>query len=207
MKKQKNKNGDTPAEESTPNDTDKAVESGAAKGTDEATLADERARLEDQLRRAMADLANIRKRQAKELDDARHRAVEGLSAELLPVLDNFHLALAAHDQQTGELSTEAKAMYDGILMVRSLLEGTLERHGLAEIPAAGETFDPTRHEAVGVDTETDASAGTITSVMQRGYTIGGKVLRASRVVVAGAPPEASDGEQEPAGDGDTGSAD
>lgn len=167
--------------------------------TDEATDAappsveSERDKLQDQLRRAMADLANIRKRHAKELDEARRRAIEALAAEILPVLDNFHLALAAHEQSAGDANDEVKNMLDGLVMVRSLLEGTLERHGLAEIEAAGVAFDPNVHEAVGVDNLSTAPAGTVTNVMQRGYRLGEKVLRAPRVVVAGDPAADSGG--------------
>ena len=162
----------------------------------------EAGKAEDQLRRAMADLANMRKRQAKERDEARQRAIEGMSAELLPVLDNFYLALSAHEQSADtDASAEVKNMLDGLVMVRGLLEGTLERHGVSAIAADGQVFDPNRHEAVGVEADTDADDGTIVRVVQRGYTIGDKVLRASRVIVAGAPTQA-DPEREVEGGGD-----
>lgn len=151
--------------------------------------------VEAKLRRAMADLANIRRRHAKELDDARTRAIEGLASELLPVLDNFHLALAVQEA-SDHVSDDVKVMLDGLVMVRSLLEGTLERHGLSEIPSHGVTFDPNLHEAVGIDTESDADVGTITRTMQRGYKIGDKVLRASRVIVAGRPDSPETGDRE-----------
>jgi molecular chaperone GrpE len=153
----------------------------------------------------MADLANIRKRQAREFDEARKRAIEGIAAELLPVLDNFHLALAAHEQRDAA-NSEVKNMLEGLVMVRSLLEGTLERHGLSEIPAQGATFDPNLHEAVGVDAESDAAPGTITKVAQRGYLLGEKVLRASRVLVAGQPPQDGGTETAPADGGPRGDA-
>ena len=70
-------------------------------------------------------------------------------------------------------------------MIRSMLEGALERHGLAEIPTADMAFDPNMHEAIGLDPDSDAPAGQVTQVIQRGYQMDGRVLRASRVVVSG----------------------
>ncbi len=138
-------------------------------------------RLENQLQRAMADLANLRKRQARELAEARQRAIEVLVLELLPVLDNFHLALGATAAQPA--AQDAGSIVEGLKMVRSMLEGVLERHGLGEIMTEGQTFDPNLHEAVGLDHDSDAAPGTITKVVQRGYRIHDKVLRPSRVIV------------------------
>jgi molecular chaperone GrpE len=152
-----------------------------------AALRDERDRLEDQLRRAMADLANIRKRHSKELDEARARAIEAMAGELLPVLDNFHLALAAHEQhETGDTQRETHSIIEGVKMVRSLLEGVLERHGLAEIGSEGEVFDPSRHEAVGVDPDAQLEPGRVSRVLLRGYAFQDRVLRPTKVHVAGA---------------------
>lgn len=158
-----------------------------------ATLQAERDRLEDQLRRAMTDLASIRKRHAKEMVEARDRAKGDLAHELLPVLDNFEFALQAHEQATGTggPADGAAAVIQGVEMVRGLLTDTLGRHGLAEIPSLGETFDPNHHEAVGVDPTGDREPGTITQVAQRGYRLGERVLRPSKVLVAGERPEGS----------------
>ena len=153
-----------------------------------ARLRQERDRLEAQLKRAMADLQNVRKRHLREMEEARQLALEGFAAELLPVLDNFHLALDAHERhESGAARTEAHALVEGLEMVRSLLQGALERHGLAEIPALGETFDPNVHEAVGVDTQADIEPGKVSRVMQRGYSLKDKIIRPSKVLVAGEP--------------------
>lgn len=143
-------------------------------------------RLEAQVQRAMADLANLRRRMHKEVEDSRRRAIEGLAAELLPVLDNFHLALGVKEQQEASGATfDPQVVVEGMRMVKSLLEGVLERHGLSEIRAEGVAFDPNLHEAVGVDAESDTEPGRVTRVLQRGYRIDDKVLRPTRVVVRG----------------------
>lgn len=149
-------------------------------------LQEERDRLEAQLKRTMADLANIRKRHLKELEEARARSLEALAGELLPVVDNFHLALAAHEQhESGAVRAETHSMVEGLQMVRSLLEGVLERHGLVEIKAEGAPFDPNLHEAVGVDNESNLQPGVVSKVMLRGYSFRERVLRPSKVQVAG----------------------
>lgn len=158
----------------------------------------ERDRLEEQLKRTMADLANVRRRHLKEMDEARQHALEGFAAELLPVLDNFHLALDAHERnEAGEAKEETRAMVEGLEMVRTLLQAALERHGLSEIPALGEPFDPNVHEAVGVDTEASTEPGRITRVMQRGYSFKDKVIRPSKVLVAGETTEDGDSSETP----------
>lgn len=141
--------------------------------------------LQRQIERAKADLANIRKRHRKELDQAREHGLVTFAAELLPVLDNFHLALGAHQEKKSRDDTEDQSMIDGLLMVHGLLEGALERHGLIEITALGGDFDPRLHEAIGIDPQSDAPPGKVTQIVQRGYMIGDKILRASRVLVSG----------------------
>ena len=146
-----------------------------------ARLKDERDQLETQLQRTLADTANMRRRQKQELDDGKRRVVEGLTQELLPVLDSFTMALQAYDGSTGD----PKALIDGIRMVRTLLTGALERHGLQEIPAMGLPFDPARHEAVAVEPTNEVPEGHVLRVLQTGYQLADRVVRHSRVVVAG----------------------
>ena len=83
-------------------------------------------------------------------------------------------------------------------MVQTLLHGALERHGVSEIPAAGLAFDPRLHEAVGVEERDDVSEGHVAEVLQRGYQLGDRVIRPTRVVVSGLPDAGAD-----AGSGDT----
>ena len=146
-------------------------------------IKEERDQLEVQLQRALADTANIRRRQKQEFDDGKRRVIEGMTQELLPVLDSFSMALAAYDESGGD----AKSLIEGIRMVRTMLTGALERHGLQEIPALGLPFDPARHEAVAVEPTKDVPEGHVLRVLQTGYSLGDRVVRHSRVVVAGNP--------------------
>lgn len=160
---------------------------------DPASDAERIAQLEGQLRRSMADLANFQRRKLKDVQEARQRSVEAVAAELLPVLDNFHLALGATEQGESQENFDIGAIVEGMRMVRTMLEGVLERHGLSEIHAAGTSFDPNLHDAVGIDQASAAAPGTITQVVQRGYRIAEKVLRPSRVLVSGEAPAGDSG--------------
>ncbi len=147
----------------------------------------ERDLLEQKLQRAMADTQNIRRRQRQEMDDSRRRVLEGLTQELLPVLDSFTLALQAYDDSKAEQSSEdaTSALVEGVRMVKTLLTGALERHGLEEIKAIGLPFDPSRHEALGVEPNGEVDENQVVRVVQTGYLLGEHVVRHSKVIVAG----------------------
>jgi molecular chaperone GrpE len=152
-------------------------------------LKEERDQLEFQLKRTLADMDNMRRRARQEMDDSRRRVLEGIAQELLPVLDSFRAALQIWDDQGGR--GDASSVVEGMRMVRVLLSGALERHGLQEMAAAGGPFDPARHEAVGVEASANVPAGQVVRVLQTGYQLGDKVIRHAKVIVAGAPPAGS----------------
>ena len=143
-------------------------------------LKGERDQLETQLQRTLADTVNMRRRQKQEMDDSRNRVLEGLTQELLPVLDSFTMALQAH-----ESGHDPESLVEGVRLVRTLLSGALERHGLQEIQAEGMPFDPARHEAVAVEPTNTVPEGHVVRVLQVGYMLGDRVVRHSKVVVAG----------------------
>ncbi len=165
----------------------------------------ERDKHHDQLQRTLADLQNFRKRRGQEMAEIRMLAVEGLAAELLPVLDNFHLATRAANDAASDAGSDAanvdnnegagaKAVREGLAMVKAMLEGVLERHGLREIPAAGQAFDPTLHEAVGLCDTTHVQPGQVAKVILSGYFLGDRVLRHAKVLVAGDMPAKPEGD-------------
>jgi molecular chaperone GrpE len=149
-----------------------------------ASLQHERDQLEEQLRRALADAANMRRRQQKEAEDSRRRIVEGFTQELLPVLDSFQLALQAFDEQ--QQGADPTALVQGVRMVQALLRSALERHGLQEIPAQDQPFDPARHEALAVEPRPGVEQGLVLKVLAPGYLLADRVLRHAKVVVSGA---------------------
>ncbi|MCY2956675.1 MAG: nucleotide exchange factor GrpE [Planctomycetota bacterium] len=151
------------------------------------TMQTEREQIEEQLKRALADAANMRRRQSQELSDSRHRIVEGMTQELLPVLDSFRMALLTWDGRNDH--TDPAALVEGVRMVQVLLSSALERNGLQEIHAHGQAFDPARHEAVAVQARPGIAAGQVLEVLQTGYLLSDRVLRHAKVLVSGESPK------------------
>lgn len=127
--------------------------------------------------RLMADFQNYKKRVEKEKKDLYSYANEKLVTELLEVLDNFERAL---DQEG-----QGDSFKEGMEMIFKQLSDVLKKSGLAEIPALGEEFDPNFHNAVMSEETDEYESGTVSGVMQKGYTLNGKVIRPSMVKVAG----------------------
>jgi molecular chaperone GrpE len=150
------------------------VEKTEEHGVDE--LAREREELVDALQRLQAEFANYKKRTAREQETFAVRANERLVKELLPVLDDLGRALEAAEQHE-----EAK-LEEGVRLVHRQLASVLDKEGLAEIPTDG-AFDPNVHEAL-LSQPSDAPAGSVIEVVQKGYRLGDRVLRPARVVVA-----------------------
>jgi molecular chaperone GrpE len=146
---------------------------------------DERvAALEDRLLRTAADFDNYKKRALRERAEYVTHANERLVKELLPILDDLERALDAvgeHQEATVE---------EGVRLVHRSLASLLERNGVKEIDVDGK-FDPHVHEAL-LSQPSDAEEGSVIDVVQKGYTLGDRVVRPARVVIAAAP-EASDG--------------
>lgn len=126
--------------------------------------------------RLMADFQNYKKRVEKEKSDIYSYANEKLATELLTVLDNFERAL--------EHEGENDSFKEGMEMIFKQLFDVLEKAGLKEIPALGEEFDPNFHNAVMNEDTEEYESGTVSGVMQKGYTLNGKVIRPSMVRVA-----------------------
>lgn len=129
----------------------------------------------DDLRRVQAEFANYRKRVMRDQAAASSRASARLIERLLPVLDNFELALAHSEGTVGDAGLE--------LVYRQFKEA-LGDEGLEEIPAHGVAFDPTVHEAVEARESTDVDEPTSVGVYRKGYRLKGQVVRPAMVVVA-----------------------
>jgi molecular chaperone GrpE len=150
------------------------VENTQEQETDE--LAAERDELVDRLQRLQAEFENYRKRAARDQHALAARAHERLVKELLPVLDDLGRALEAAEQH------EEAALEDGVRLVHRQLVDVLAKEGLTEIETDG-AFDPHVHEAL-LAQPSDAEAGTVLDVLQKGYRLGDHVLRPARVTIA-----------------------
>ena len=157
-----------------------APEEGAA--DDLASVTAQRDEYLDALQRLKAEFDNYRKRVAREQAEWHARATERLVGELLPVLDDLERALEAAGAHE-----EAK-LEEGVALVHRSLADLLARHGLTEIATDGQ-FDPHTQEAL-LSQPSEAAEGAVIQVLQKGYTLGDRVLRPARVIVSAGAPEA-----------------
>lgn len=158
----------------------------AVAGPDIAAIEAENADLRDRLLRAAAEMENTRKRAEREKQDAARYANAGFGRDMLEVSDNLRRALKTLKQDERDAAGDSlKALIEGVEMTERLLTAALERNGIREItPEPGERFDPNHHEAMFEVPGTGQPAGTVVHVLEAGYRIGDRLLRAARVGVA-----------------------
>ncbi len=158
-----------------------------APGDEQARLAEEALRYKDRLVRLAAEFDNYKKRTGREFTALVKNAGESLITELLPILDNIERAL-----QAPQTSEETRSFAQGFEMIRQQFLEKLVKAGMKEITAEGQPFDPTLHEAVmAVDNE-EHPADTVINVVEKGYTLNEKVLRAAKVIVTRTPAKTPD---------------
>lgn len=138
----------------------------------------------DRLLRATADFENYKKRVAREKQEAVTYANVTLLQKLLPVLDNFEMALAAAGSAP---DGAAQSLQAGVAMIASQLRGALAEAGLEEIEAAGKPFDPNFHEAVAQHDSADVPEGHVLQQLRKGYKLRDRLLRPASVIVARKP--------------------
>jgi len=129
--------------------------------------------------RLQAEFDNYRKRVAREKADLTSRAAERVVAELLPVLDNLERAIE-HTLEGGELDQLLK----GVEMVHQQVVDVFTKEGVEIIDPFGAAFDPLVHQAVGTEENADVPDQTCVKVLQRGYLLGGRVVRPAMVIVS-----------------------
>lgn len=140
----------------------------------------------DDLLRVQAEMQNLRRRTQQDVEKAHKFGQEKFSAELLSVIDNLERALAAasaHEDET------VKAIYEGVdLTLKSFMDCFSKFH-IETVDPMGEPFDPSLHQAMSIQENPDVEPNTVIAVMQKGYTLHGRVLRPAMVMVS----KASDG--------------
>ena len=132
----------------------------------------------DRYLRAVAELDNFRKRSAREVDAARKFGAERLAQAILPVRDSLEAGLAAAEK-TGET-----VLLDGQRATLRLFDEALAASGIREINPAGQPFDPNKHEALSVVAAAGVAPDTVLEVVQKGYELNERLLRAAKVLVA-----------------------
>lgn len=138
----------------------------------------------DRLLRTTADFDNFKKRAAREKQDAIKFANESLLQKLIPVLDNFDMALAA--TQNAKTAT-VQSLQTGVNMIHQLLKSALTEAGLEEVDGTGKPFDPNFHEAVSQKETAELPEGQVVQQMRKGYRFRERLLRPASVVVSRKP--------------------
>jgi molecular chaperone GrpE len=146
----------------------------------EAALAEVQAKADENWERyvrALAEADNIRKRAGRDVEHAHKFALERFGKELLGVKDTLEMGLAVE-------GASVESLLEGSNATLKLLASTLERFGIVEVDPAGEPFDPDFHEAISMQPSDDVEPGSVVTVVQKGYTLNGRLLRPAMVIVA-----------------------
>ncbi len=129
--------------------------------------------------RERADFANYKRRIERETKDASANATLNLLGSLLPIIDDFELAMGSIPQEL-----QGNSWLNGVQLVQRKFQKLLDDNNITVINPLGEAFDPSRHEAIATDENSDQESGHVTATLQKGYISGDKVLRPARVRVA-----------------------
>ena len=141
--------------------------------------------LNERVVRLTADYDNFRKRAQRDKIEARQFANQGILEKLLPVLDNFEMAIIA-------VKDADPSVRDGVQMIYDQLLGVLKTEGVEPVDAVGQQFDPNMHEAISQEESDEVEEGKVINQIQRGFILNDRLVRPARVIVAKAP----EGEEE-----------
>ena len=138
----------------------------------------------ERLLRTTADFDNFKKRAAREKIETAQYATFSLLQKILPILDNFEMALAAAQNAQGD---KLAALQSGVAMIQQQLKNVLVETGLEEIDATGKPFDPNFHEAVSEQESAEVTEGSVLTQLRKGYKHRERLLRPATVIVAKKP--------------------
>jgi molecular chaperone GrpE len=167
-------------------------------GTDElpdhaelaALLEDARGKADDhwgQVVRLQADMENLRKRSERDLANAHKFALERFANELLPVKDSLEMGLAAFDLE----GADSNKLREGVALTLQMLTSAMDKAAISEVNPQGEPFDPDFHQAMSMQERDDVEPNSVVTVVQKGYTLNGRLIRPAMVIVSKAPVSSS----------------
>ena len=134
----------------------------------------------DKVLRLQAEQENLRKRSAREVENAHKYGLENFLIELLPVKDSLELGIAAASDEAVDVSK----VREGVDLTLKMLNGALEKFGVAEIDPLNQPFDPEVHQAMTVQEAQGKAPGTVLTVVQKGCLLNGRVVRPAMVIVS-----------------------
>jgi len=132
--------------------------------------------------RAKAEMDNLRRRNAKDVENAHKYGIEKFVTELLPVIDGMSMGLATED-------ASAESLREGMVMTLDMLEKMMEKLGIEEIDPMNEKFDAEKHQAMTMQPNAEVEPNTVIAVMQKGYSLNGRLIRPAMVMVSKAVEE------------------
>ncbi len=137
----------------------------------------------DRALRTVAEMENLRRRTALDVEKAHKFALEKFASELLPVLDNLERTL-----QVADKTNEAvKPLLEGVELTLKSMASSVAKFGVIAIDPQGQLFDPNQHQAMSMIENPDLAPNTVIAVMQKGYELNGRVIRPAMVMVSKAP--------------------
>ena len=137
----------------------------------------------DQVVRLQAEMDNLRKRSERDLANAHKFALDGFANELLPVRDSLEMGLAAFDVEGAETGT----LKEGVELTLQMLSTAMDKAAIKEVNPQDEPFDPDFHQAMSTQERDDVEPNTVVTVVQKGYTLNGRLIRPAMVIVSKAP--------------------
>jgi molecular chaperone GrpE len=162
----------------------------------------ENAQLKDRVLRTLAEMENLRRRTEREVADAKTYGVTSFARDMLSVVDNLARALEHLPTESRALADpQVRSLIEGVELTARDLEAVLGRHGVKKLDPKGQKFDPNFHQAIFEAPDESLPAGTVSQVVQSGWTIGDRVLRPAMVGVSKGGPKAAP-EREPARNSD-----
>ena len=146
----------------------------------QATVADQK----DSVIRAKAEVDNIRRRSAQDVEKARKFALEKFVGELLPTVDNLERAIASFDQE----DEAQKAVLEGVELTLQSFMNTLDKFDVKAVDPQDQPFNPELHQAMSMQEVEGVEPNTVIAVMQKGYELNGRLVRPAMVMVSKAKP-------------------
>ncbi|WP_427979666.1 nucleotide exchange factor GrpE [Agarivorans sp.] len=134
----------------------------------------------DSVIRAKAEVENIRRRSAQEVEKARKFALEKFANELLPVIDNMEMALQHANREDDALAS----MIEGVELTLKTLIDAVKKFGIEVVDPQDHAFDPEKHQAMGMQEVEGVAANTVVAVLQKGYELNGRLLRPAMVMIS-----------------------
>ncbi len=176
---------DIPAPEATsaeePTLAEAVAAGGAAVDAAQARVAELEAALRDAQLRAQAEIQNIQRRAERDVANAHKFALEKFAGSLLDIVDNLERALEATPE-----SEATKALRDGIVLTHKAFREARKKHAVEQVNPVGEAFNAELHQAVSMQPAPDVAPNSVLTVLAKGYTLNGRLLRPAIVVVAAA---------------------